>query len=227
MVSGKALPSSRKASTVDFSAQGPLIEGIVALLHPHAEVVIHDVATDRIVAIWNSFSGRSVGDESLLSELPNWEPSHGLDPLDSHVRHSIEPQASILGPYEKINVDGHRVVSVSIEIAGGTGLICINLDRHVLDDAIGALQRFAQAIVPQPQMLFERDWREEIHRVVDEWCRQQSVDRSRLSRSQRVELVAVLDDKGLFATRNAASLVGLAFGVSRATVYSLLSEARS
>jgi D-arginine utilization repressor len=196
--------------TIDFSAHAPLIEGIVALLHPHAEVVIHEVATDRIVAIWNSFSGRRVGDESLLSELPEWETN-----------------SKVLGPYEKINVDGHRVVSVSIEIADGAALICINLDRHVLDDAIGALQRFAQAMVPQPQVLFERDWREDIHRVVDEWCRQQSVDRSRMSRAQRVELVKVLDDKGLFATRNAASLVGLAFGVSRATVYSLLSEARS
>jgi D-arginine utilization repressor len=203
-------PSALTQRTIDLSAHAPLIEGIVALLHPHAEVVIHEVATDRIVAIWNSFSGRQVGDESLLSELPEWETN-----------------SKVLGPYEKINVDGHRVVSVSIEIAEGAALICINLDRHVLDDAIGALQRFAQAMVPQPYVLFERDWREDIHRVVDEWCRQQSVDRSRMSRAQRVELVKVLDDKGLFATRNAASLVGLAFGVSRATVYSLLSEARS
>ncbi len=196
--------------SLDFHAQVPLIEGVVALLHPHAEVVIHDVASDRVVAIWNSFSGRRVGDESLLSELPEWT-------LESVV----------VGPYEKINVDGHRIVSVSVAIAEGAGMICINLDRSVLDDAIGALQRFAQAMVPQPQVLFERDWREDIHRVVDEWCRQVPVDRSRLTRSQRIELIGVLDGKGLFATRNAASLVALALGVSRATVYSLLSEART
>jgi D-arginine utilization repressor len=82
-------------------------------------------------------------------------------------------------------------------------------------------------VVPQPHVLFERDWREEIHRVVDEWCRQQSTDRARLTRIQRVELLRVLDEKGLFATRNAASLVGFSMGLSRASIYSLLQEARS
>jgi D-arginine utilization repressor len=187
-----------------------IIEGIVALLHPHAEVVVHDVASDRVLAIWNAFSGRAVGDASLLGELPDHEVGFG-----------------VLGPYEKVGVDGHRITSVTMEIANGEALVCINLDRFALDSAIDALQRFAQAVVPQPAVLFERDWREEISRVVDEWCRQQQVDRTRLIRAQRVALVRVLDDKGLFATRNAGTHIGKALGLSRATIYSLLQEARS
>jgi D-arginine utilization repressor len=199
-----------RANTIDLSPWTPLIEGIVALLHPHAEVVVHDVKRDRVLAIWNSYSGRKVGDPSLLSELTHDEVGFG-----------------VLGPYEKVGADGHRIVSVTVEIAGGAALICINLDRYVLDDAISALQRFAQAVVPQPQMLFERDWREEITRVIDEWCRQEQLDRARLKRDQRVDVVRILDDKGLFATRNAGALVGSCLGVSRATVYNLLQEARS
>jgi D-arginine utilization repressor len=185
-----------------------MIEGIVALLHPHAEVVVHDIERDQVLAIWNPFSKREVGDPSLLGELPEW----GF---------------SVFGPYEKVGVGGHRIVSTSIEIADGAALVCINLDRSPLDDAIGALQQFARAVVPQPPVLFERDWREEIQRVVDDWCRQEHASRARLSREQRVEIIRVLDEKGLFATRNAGSVVASALGVSRATVYNLMKEVRS
>jgi D-arginine utilization repressor len=197
-------------ASFDIDPWAPIAQGIVALMHPHAEVVIHDVRSDRVAAIWNNFSDRSIGDESLLGELDGWGSG-----------------VSVLGPYEKVGTDGHRIVSVSVVIAEGNALMCINLDRHELDNAVEMLQRFARAVVPQPQALFERDWREEIHRIVDEWCRQQSTDRDRLSRPQRVELVRVLDEKGLFATRNAASLVGFSIGLSRASIYSLLQEARS
>jgi D-arginine utilization repressor len=202
-------PTQRSAS-FDLAPFTPLVEGIVALLHPHAEVVVHDVARDRIVALWNPFSKRAVGDASLLSELPEHERGFG-----------------VLGPYEKIGVDGHRITSVTMEIANGAGLVCINLDRFALDSAIDALQRFAQAVTPQPAALFERDWREEIARVVDEWCRQNQYNRDRLKREQRAEIVRLLDEKGLFATRNAGTHVATTLGVSRATIYSLLQEARS
>jgi D-arginine utilization repressor len=194
----------------DLTPFTPLIEGIVALLHPHAEVVVHDVKRDRIVALWNPISKRSVGDESLLSELPDHETGFG-----------------VLGPYEKTGVDGHRITSVTMEIAGGAALVCVNLDRFALDSAIDALHRFAQAITPQPAALFERDWREEIARVVNEWCRQNQLNRDRLKREQRAEIVKLLEDKGLFATRNAGTHVATTLGVSRATIYSLLQEARS
>jgi D-arginine utilization repressor len=194
----------------DFAPFTPLIEGIAALLHPHAEVVVHDVKRDRIVALWNPISKRSVGDDSLLGELPEHEAGFG-----------------VLGPYEKIGVDGHRITSVTMEIADGAGLVCVNLDRFALDCAIDALQRFAQAITPQPAALFERDWREEIARVVDEWCRQNRLNRDRLARDQRVVIIKLLDDKGMFATRKAGTHIATTLGVSRATIYSLLQEARS
>jgi D-arginine utilization repressor len=204
-------PTSRSPrGELDIDVWRPVIEGVVALLHPHAEVVVHDVERDLIVAIWNPFSGRRVGDPSLLSELPDHKPGFG-----------------VLGPYEKTGIDGHRITSVTTEIADGAGLICINLDRFPLDTAIETLSRFAAAAHPQPSMLFERDWREEIAVVVDDWCRRHRTDRTRLRREERVEIVRVLDDKGLFATRHAAAHVARTLGVSRATIYSLKQEAGS
>jgi D-arginine utilization repressor len=209
------LTRSPASSALDTVA--PLIEAVVALLHPHAEVAVHEVASDTIVAIWNPLSKRRVGDPALLLELPHHE---------SHV-HDAGMQSPVIGPYEKTGIDGHRMTSVSVPIDGGRYIVCINLDRHALDSAVEAINRFAAAIAPQPVELFERDWRENISAIVDGWCRDRQLARQNTTRAQRVELITLLDGKGLFATRGAALHVAHALDISRATVYSLLQEARS
>ena len=44
---------------MDASGQrlAPICDALARLLSPHAEVVLHDPATDEIVAIWNPLSG--------------------------------------------------------------------------------------------------------------------------------------------------------------------------
>ena len=51
-----------------FAVHRPIAQAIAALLHPHAEVVIHDLRSGHIVDIWNAFSHRKAGDESLLGD---------------------------------------------------------------------------------------------------------------------------------------------------------------
>ena len=192
----------------------PACAAIAALLHPHAEVVVHELATDTIVAIWNPFSGRTVGDPSLMQELPaHW---------------SEQPMQ---GPYPKIEVDGRPVSAVSAVVpdAGGVprGLLCVNLDRTPFEDAarlLGGL--FAPTTAPPPE-LFERDWRDQIAAGVADYCAELALPRERLTRAQRVELLRRLEQAGLFATRNAADHTATALGVSRATVYSMLKEIRA
>ena len=107
------------------------------------------------------------------------------------------------------------------------GLLCINFDRSPLDGMIDLLVRFAAPVEDRPAELFDTDWREQILLVVDEECRSRALRRDRLTREQRLGLVRVLDERGLFATRNAAAHAARALGVSRTTVYALLKEARS
>jgi predicted transcriptional regulator YheO len=120
-------------------------------------------------------------------------------------------------------------VSVVLHNAKGAprGLLCINLDRSPFDGMIDQLVRFAAPVEDRPAELFDKDWREQILLVVDEECRSRRLRRDRLTREQRLELVRVLDERGLFATRNAAAHAGAALGISRTTVYALLKEARS
>jgi predicted transcriptional regulator YheO len=188
----------------------PAIDAVVALFHPHLEAVVHDVAADEVVAIWNPVSGRRPGDPSLL------EPS---------LLAGVEP-GTVLGPYAKVDVQGRTWTSVTVPLAGGDTLLCFNFDRSVLDGAAAALGAFAAAVEPRPAALFERDWREEINLLVDRWCRAERAARHTLSKVQRRELVAHLDGKGVFGVRHSASHVATALGVSRATVYGLLKACR-
>jgi len=175
--------------------------------------VLHDLAADEIVALWNPSSGRAVGDPSLLDELPaSWR------------------EQPVQGPYRKVLADGREISAVSAVVRDArgepAGLLCINLDRTPLLDVAQALAALAAPTSPRPPELFDRDWREQIALVVDERLRERALDRRRLTRADRRGLVADLDARGLFATRNAAEHAARALGVSRATVYALLKEVR-
>jgi D-arginine utilization repressor len=191
----------------------PVCAAIAALLHPHAEVVLNDIATDRIVGIWNPLSGRKVGDPAYVADLPADE---GAGPL--------------VGPYRKALVDGRELTCVTAVVPGpdGTphGLFCLNLDRSPLEGAAELLRSFAAPVAGPPADLFARDWREQIAQTVDEECRNLGLRRDRLTREDRLALVGLLDARRLFGTRGAAEHAARALEVSRATVYTLLKEAR-
>jgi D-arginine utilization repressor len=195
-----------------LKAYVPTIEGIVALMHPYVEAVVHDIRKDKIVGIWNAYSGRQVGEASLLDDLPT-------------EKHPMQ------GPYEKVALDGHRLSSVSSILVdpdnNERGLLCINFDRSAILDVASLLGSFAAPQVERPPELFERDWREQIALAVDAYCRGHQLRREKLTRPQRVELLRELENQGLFQTRNAAEHAGKAIGISRASVYALLKEARS
>jgi predicted transcriptional regulator YheO len=194
-----------------LATYAPIAEAIARLFHPYAEVAVHDLASDRIIALWNPFSKRKVGDPALLSELPGNIGELG-----------------VYGPYAKVLPDGRNLTSISSvlvdEKGARRGLMCVNFDRSPLDGVAELLTRFAAPVTPRPPELFSRDWREQIALVIDKACREQHLRRDQLTRDDRLQLVRLLNDQGLFSTRQAANHVSLALGVSRATVYALLKE---
>lgn len=209
------MSKTTSTSTAGWLASvAPVCEAVAALLAPHAEVVVHDLQTDRILAIWNAFSGRRPGDQALLAELPeSWET------------------APVQGPYAKTGRDGGRLSAVSAvlrdEDGVPRGLLCVNLDRTPLLDLRAALDGLFAPRVARPPELFERDWREAINERVDAFVREHAHgDRGRLTREQRLELIRELDAAGLFAVRRAADHVAAATRLSRATIYALLKETR-
>jgi len=191
----------------------PVADAIAALLRPHAEVVIHDLRSDRIVDIWNAFSQRKAGDESLLG-----------DDIELHL------DRDVFGPYDKANPDGARVKSITAALRDGKGkrigLMCINLDVSLFDQAVKLLAAFAAPSEPRPEAMFRQDWREHINLVIRAFLDKKRKALKALDREERIALIAELDAAGLFQARNAGPHVASALDVSRATVYTLLNAAR-
>jgi len=192
----------------------PVGEVVARLLSPHAEVVLHDSATDRIAAIWNPLSGREVGEPSLLGEL---------DEL-------TETGRDAYGPYPKVLPDGRRLSSVSAVLRDDAGtaayVLCVNVDRTAFETASRLLAAFAAPVSGQPRVLFEHDWTEKLNELIAGYVQERGVPVERLSRADRVELLARLDAAGVLNQRRSVPTVARALQVSRSALYQLLAEAR-
>ncbi|WP_406002878.1 transcriptional regulator [Streptomyces sp. NBC_00829] len=193
----------------------PVGQAVALLLGPYAEVVLHDLDTDRVLAVWNPMSARAPGDPSLLGEL---------SALDTSAR-------DVFGPYEKQLADGRRLSSVSAVLreADGraTAVLCVNLDRTPLEQAAAVLTAFGAPAVARPEPLFEQDWNEQIQHIVGAYVRECGRPVERLTRADRLAVLARLEDAGVFAVRRAAPVVARALQISRSTIYGLLAERRT
>ncbi|MEU7641293.1 helix-turn-helix transcriptional regulator [Streptomyces sp. NPDC039016] len=193
----------------------PVGQAVALLLGPYAEVVLHDPDTDRILAIWNPMGSRGPGDPSLLGEL---------DALDPSAR-------DVFGPYEKLLADGRRLSSVSAVLREPDGkaaaVLCVNLDRTPLEQAAAVLSAFGAPTTPRPEPLFEQDWNERVQHIVGAYVRECGRPVERLTRADRLAVLARLDEAKVFAMRRATPVVAAALRVSRSTLYGLLAELRA
>ncbi|MGI0119516.1 helix-turn-helix transcriptional regulator [Zooshikella sp. RANM57] len=189
-------------------------DGIAALFHPYAEVVIHNLATDTVVYVANNFSKRELNEKSNLDET------------------QFSPGQTVIGPYEKLNWDGRKLKSISVLLKTpdqkNIGLLCINLDVSAMNSLQQALQLFLkpESLVPQPDELFQDDWQEKINVFVHGWLRSHQLTLNTLSREEKKELVATLFEQGAFQKKNAADYIANVIGLSRATVFNYLKELR-
>jgi len=201
------------SSTLTFAQS--VGSAVTSLLHPHAEVVFHDLATGRIAGMWNGFSGRRIGDASLLDAAADAD------------------LGSVLGPYAKTSLSGGTIRSISVVVPGPAGddppagLLCINLDVSLLDQAQHLLASFVAPLNQRPAALFVGDWREALNDSVHGWLQERGLSIAALTRTERIDLVAALDVASLFNTRHSAEHAAKLIGVSRATIYVYLNEARN
>jgi D-arginine utilization repressor len=190
-----------------------IAETIARLLHPHAEVVLHDLATGKVAKIWNPTSGRKPG-----------EPSD-LEDIDPELQ-----EENVVGPYEKANSRGERLKSISTILRDENGnaraLLCINLDVSQFDAAAKLLQSLASAAEARPEWMFRRDIREQVNLQIADYLKRHNLTLRTLDQAGRLDLIAFLDGCGAFQARRAVDHVAAALDLSRTTVYVLLREAR-
>jgi D-arginine utilization repressor len=205
---------SRVRATLDpFRHLFAIGEAVAALLHPYAEVVLHDLRTGRIVRIWNSFSDRQAGDLSNLKEAEAAFPS----------------DQRVLGPYDKaLNSEGRtKSITAAMRDEHGElfGFMCINLDVSLLDRAANVLSTFASSELKRPEPIYRNDMKQHIYYLVRDYSVKINRPVDNLTKEQRVELVSLINRDGLFQARNSVKLVATAMKISRASVYNLIAEA--
>lgn len=193
----------------------PVADAIATVFKPHAEVVIHDLGSGTIRHIANRMSPRTAGDDSLAQ----------LDDLGSL-------DDAVIGPYPKINADGRSLKSITAVLRDGRrkpiGLLCINVDVSMFE-AMQAMSkeflRFAET-APRPAALFRNDWREEINDIVGQFLSDRGTTLATMGIVDREALVTLLEERGLFDIRHAATYITQLLGLSRATLYKTLKAVR-
>ncbi|APC92147.1 hypothetical protein BBG19_1419 [Francisella sp. MA067296] len=190
-----------------------IAEAITKLLHPFAEVVIHDLVKNKIAAIFNPISKRDVGDISYLDHID-------LDAYDE----------AVIGPYDKINYDGRKmkciitVIKDSQDLAIGT--LCINLDVSVFDRYQNLINVFLKnndiQMSQQKQSLFRDTFYEKINIFVQKYCLDNNLSVDNLTRDQKRDLILELKQQGALDGKNASKYIANALNISRATVYNYL-----
>jgi D-arginine utilization repressor len=189
----------------------PIAEAISLLLFPHAEVVLHDLKTGCVGAIFNNLSKRSVGDESLLDEMNNLSDAQDVFP-----------------PYFKTNWDGRKMKSVTAVLRNPRGkpigLLCINLDISRWEEMHLFILDLIKPMTEMPDFLFKNDWREKINIYVSTYLKQHALRLEVLDKPEKKKLLLALQQEGAFDTKNAASYVADVLQISRATVYNYLKE---
>ncbi|MEU1520404.1 PAS domain-containing protein [Streptomyces sp. NPDC005811] len=201
-------------------ALAPVVDGIAATFGPLCEAVLHDYRRPEtsVVAVAGSVTGRTVGgamSEIGLRVLARGDEAH--DELNYVTRTST----------------GRRVKSSTMVLRDSAGAVfgalCVNVDVTEIDRVQGLLAALAGTgaeASPAPVTTFGDDIDSVVDALLDDHLRRQDQTWPGLDRTRRLALFRGLDERGVFAVRRAVEQVAARLGISRASAYHYLAQAR-
>ncbi|WP_427924417.1 helix-turn-helix transcriptional regulator [Streptomyces sp. cg40] len=212
-----------------IGALGSVVEGIAATFGPVCEVVLHDYRHPEksVVAVAGAVTGRSVG--GAMSEI-------GLRVL------ARGDEAGDELNYLTRTKGGQLLKSSTMVLRDSTGAVfgalCVNVDVTAVQQAqavltglgagagtgTGAGTRTGEA---SGTTTFGNDIDSVVEAIVDAHQLRRSGTWVQLGRAERLELFRSLDEHGVFAVRRAVEQVAARLGISRASAYTYLSQARA
>ena len=199
-----------------------LAEGIVAVIGPHCEVVVHDFCDPEhsVVLIAGNVTGRRVG-----APVPDLSFISGK--LDRDTPDQLNYRARI---------GSHHLQSSTIWIrdVDGTpvGAVCINVDysglihaRDLLDKLATSTRHVSDLVVTDT---FAKDVGDLIELSISEFLRQEGIEGvEAMGYKDKLRLIQVLEERGLFDIRGAVNRVADLLDVSRATIYNYRSNLKN
>ncbi|GAP45670.1 helix-turn-helix transcriptional regulator [Streptomyces azureus] len=215
---GETLTAERDAI---LAALTPVVDGIAATFGPVCEVVLHDYRNPEksVVAVAGSVTGRTVG--GAMSEIGMRVLAHGDEAADEL-------------NYVTRTRNGTMVKSSTMVLRDSTGAVfgalCVNVDVSAVSQVhslLGALAGLGAAPAELPTTTFGNDIDSVVDALVDAHQSRQRGSWAELDRAERLELFGGLDARGVFAVRGAVEQVAARLGISRASAYNYLSQARA
>ncbi|MFH9060871.1 transcriptional regulator [Streptomyces coeruleorubidus] len=204
-----------------LAALTPVVDGIATTFGPVCEVVLHDYRNPEksVVAVAGSVTGRTVG--GAMSEIGMRVLAHGDEAADEL-------------NYVTRTRNGTLVKSSTMVLRDSTGAVfgalCVNVDVSAVSQVhglLGALAGLGAAPAELPTTTFGNDIDSVVDALVDAHQSRQRGSWAELDRAERLELFGGLDTRGVFAVRGAVEQVAARLGISRASAYNYLSQARA
>ncbi|MDQ0407955.1 PAS domain-containing protein [Streptomyces sp. NBC_01723] len=199
----------------------PVVDGIAATFGPVCEAVLHDYRDPErsVVAVAGSVTGRTVG--GAMSEIGMRVLARGDEARDELNYVTRTDGGTLLKSSTMVLRDSTGAVF---------GALCVNLDVTAVDRAhalLGSLAGTAGTPADPPATTFGDDIDAVVEAIVDAHPLRRGAGWAALDRAQRLELFRDLDGRGVFAVRRSVEHVAARLGISRASAYHYLSQARA
>ncbi|MER6425850.1 helix-turn-helix transcriptional regulator [Streptomyces sp. NPDC001137] len=204
-----------------LAALAPVVDGIAATFGPMCEVVLHDYRQPEksVVAVAGEVTGRAVG--GAMSEIGMKVRARGDEATDDL-------------NYVTRTATGKLVKSSTMVLRDSTGAVfgalCVNVDISAVHEAhalLGALAGLGAGAAEPPVTAFGNDIESVVDAILDAHRLGQKSSWAALGRAERLDLFRRLDEHGVFAVRRAIEQVAARLGISRASAYSYLAQARA
>ena len=212
----QAIETTDRQTTFELLAQ--LSVGIAKLFAPYCEVVIHDFADleQSIIHIEGNISGRRVGGAAT-------------DLLLTHARNGNTVRDFY--NYQTCLPNGRNMKSCTMFLRDGDGAaygaFCINLDISTFAGFNRLLGEFlALETGSDVSETLSDDIHWTIHTIMREAVNEIGAELPIMSKEDKIDLIARLDEKGAFQVKKAVPLIAEELGLSRSTIYNYLAEAR-
>ena len=201
----------------------PLLAQVVG---PHCEIVLHDFSKlpNSIVAIGGDLTHRAVGD--TINPFALEQIREGAD------RDLINYQ---------VELDDGRVLRSSTifvrdESGVAQGCLCVNLDvsdllkmRSVIDALTTSASGVVNPVVDTPEVVtvretFPKTVEDVMAETVSEAIANVGIEPSLMHKRHKMEVVRLLEERGLFLVRDAVDYVAKELKVTRVTIYNYINE---
>ncbi len=219
------MPQQNKAQPVPpsspiLTAFKGIVDGLREAIGAECEIVLHDLRNPQstIIAIAGSITNRAIGGPptDLLLRLLH------EDQTDEHVVN-----------YETNTPDGRILRSSTLFIRDEHGVtigsLCINVDITYVNHFKNWVTAFCEVRDTltrgeTPSERFPRDVRDVLNSAISDAVNSIGLPVAAMRKAERMKVVELLDEAGIFTIKSSLVHVAQRLGVSRATIYSYLEE---